>query len=146
MKRTPLKRKKPKSKTRSWFVKELDRIAKTLAKERDGYVCQKCGEKVCGSNAHGSHVIPVSAGQTLRWDLDNIKCLCMHDHIYWWHKNPLESSAWFRSAFPERYEYLQSMRNLMIKFPTTQLEEFHEAVKGVKSWEKYKELYKDMMA
>ena len=137
---------KPTKKNKSWFVKRLDTIAKRLAKQRDEYTCQKCGQKVEGSNAHGSHVVPVSAGQTLRWDLENIDCMCMHCHIYWWHKNPLESSAWFREKFTERYEYLESMRHLIIKFPITQLEEFYEAVKDCDDWEEYHRLYRDMMA
>lgn len=90
--------------------KRYEDIIKLQAKERDGWICQHCGKKVEGLNAHGSHVIPVSASQLLRFDIQNIKCLCYHCHINWWHKNPLEASKWFEEKFPERYKYLQEHR------------------------------------
>lgn len=92
--------------------KELETLVKKYVKQRDGYICQKCDLKVEGLNAHGSHVIPVSRSQYLRFDPLNIKTLCYKDHIGWWHKNPLEASAWFKEKFPDRYEYLQKNKNI----------------------------------
>ena len=163
MKQTPLKRKTPlraktslvageqKRKTkkkgdRSWFIAKLDDIAKGFAKERDGYFCQYSGQNVEGSNAHGSHVIPVSAGQSLRWDLLNIKCLSYHNHLNWWHKNPIEAAEWFKSRFPERWRYLQTRRAIMQsgrdrKITTPKLAEFYELAVKCKNWEEYDILY-----
>jgi hypothetical protein len=36
----------------------------------------------------------------------------MHDHLNWWHKNPLEATEWFKTRFPERYAYLQANRGM----------------------------------
>ena len=146
MKRSPLKRKTPlrrsaKKKTRGWYSKKLDDIAKKFAKERDEYKCQHTGIKVLGTNAHGSHVIPVSAGLALRWDLNNIKCLCYHSHINWWHKNPLEATEWFKEKFPDRWEYLVKYKNNKIDIPTVELIEFYEKANKCKNWKVYKKLY-----
>jgi len=148
MKRTPLKRKTPmrkgpKAKTRGWYSKELDKIAKRFAKERDGYTCQMSGEKVSGSNAHGSHVIPVSAGLNLRWDLHNIKCLSYHNHLNVWHKSPLEAAEWFRKKFPWRWQYLQERREVRTKISTPDLMEFYEIAKGCDGWKEYQTAYEN---
>lgn len=103
-KRKPIKKQSSIGKLKKMY----EDIMKTKAKERDGYTCQRCHKKVEGSNAHGSHVIPVSASDYLRFDLINIKCLCHHCHINWWHKNPIEAGKWFEDTFPDRYTYLQA--------------------------------------
>lgn len=141
MKKTPL-RKKAKSKTRGWYSNKIDEMAKRFAKERDCYICQYSGEQVSGSNAHGSHVIPVSAGLFLRWDLQNIKCLSYHNHINWWHKNPVESGGWFKTFFPDRWEYLQSKRNKLVKITDAELKELYQEAKKCTSWEEYEKTYK----
>lgn len=97
-------------------VKKIKRECMELVKEivsiRDKDVCQKCGEGVYGSNRHRSHVIPVSAGNKLAFDPLNMKILCYHDHMNWWHKNPTEAGEWFKEKFPERYEYLMANRGI----------------------------------
>ena len=92
--------------------KEVETLAKKCAKKRDNYTCQRCDKEVKGMNAHGSHVIPVSGSQLLRFDLKNIKCLCYHCHMQWWHKNPLDAYEWFKKKFPSRYKYLQKKKHL----------------------------------
>ena len=144
MKRTPL-RKTAKKKSRGWYSKKLDTIAKGFAKERDGYICQKSGEKLSGSNAHGSHVIPVSAGLALRWDLENIKCLSYHYHLNWWHKNPLESAEWFKAKFPSRWKYLNEHKNVLVKISTKELIEFYKQAKECKTWQEYQAVYQKHM-
>lgn len=114
----------PKSK-RGKLVKKLDETVKAIVKARDGDNCQKCGKYITGSNKHASHVIPVSAGNKLRWEPQNMKVLCFHCHIHWWHKNPMESAKWFEETFPERWEYLQENRGIR-KFHITELEELLE--------------------
>jgi 5-methylcytosine-specific restriction endonuclease McrA len=100
---------------RKKIIKRLDKLAKEYAKERDNYVCQHCGVQCTKSNAHGSHVIPVSSGNRLRWDENNIKCLCFHCHMNWWHKNPTESGDWFKQKFPTRWKYLEKEKSKGLK-------------------------------
>jgi 5-methylcytosine-specific restriction endonuclease McrA len=91
--------------------KKLMTLVKNRVKLRDGFTCQHCDKMVEGSNCQASHVIPVSAGNALAFDEQNLKVLCYHCHLNWWHKNPVESGDWFKNKFPDRWEYLQSHKN-----------------------------------
>lgn len=95
--------------------KKLEKLVKDYVKQRDNYTCQKCGVKVSGSNCHASHVIPVSRSGYLQFEPLNMKVLCYHDHINWWHKHPVESGQWFRDTFPERWEYLDNLHKQGLK-------------------------------
>ena len=87
-------------------------LVKRIVSIRDNDTCQKCDERVYGSNRHRSHVIPVSAGNKLAFDPMNIKILCFHHH-QWWHLNPTESGNWFRTKFPERQKYLDDNKGIL---------------------------------
>lgn len=115
---TPLKRvvNKKSGKLLSKIRKEVETLAKIKAKTRDKYICQHCGKKVEGSNAHASHIIPVSHGNVLRFNPRNMICLCYHCHINWWHKNPMESAEWFLYTFPSTWRYLQTEKEKIVKF------------------------------
>lgn len=108
--------KKKKVKSLSKLRKKCEDKAKEVAKKRDKYTCQKCGKVVSGSDCHGSHVRPVSSGNQFRFDIRNIKVLCYHCHINWWHKNPIEAAEWFKEKFPDRYEYLFKTIQLPVKY------------------------------
>jgi len=97
------------------IINRLDALCRQIVLIRDDYKCQKCGKHVEGKAAHTSHVIPKSHGFNLRFDLNNLKILCFHHHINWWHKNPVESGEWFKNKFPERWEYLEQNKNKIIK-------------------------------
>lgn len=101
-----------KNKQVSKLKKKCDSLVKEIVSIRDNDICQKCGKRVYGSNRQRSHVIPVSAGNKLAFDPINLKILCMHCHLYWWHKNPLEAMNWFKDKFPNRYEYLMENRGI----------------------------------
>lgn len=119
----------PKS-VRQKLIKQLDDLSKAAVRKRDGNTCKRCGKWVEGSARHVSHVIPVSAGHKLRWDINNMKVLCFHCHINWWHKNPMESAKWFESTFPDRWQYLQEMRGTY-KFTLTELEDMVKRFKEI---------------
>lgn len=96
---------------------------KKYIKTRDNYTCQWCGSFLEGSNAHASHVIPVSAGNQFRYDPLNLKCLCYHCHLNLWHKNPVMAGEWFKGRFPERHRYLFSQPKRTVKFSLEELRE-----------------------
>ena len=102
-------------------------LAKLRAKERDGYICQKCDKEVSGRNCHGSHVIPVSQDGRLACDILNIKAMCTHCHMFWWHKDPLAAQPWFKSKFPDRWKYLQKERINNLKKGAIQIS-FYERI------------------
>jgi|9_EtaG_2_1085328.scaffolds.fasta_scaffold04369_7 5-methylcytosine-specific restriction endonuclease McrA len=85
---------------------KLEKLVKGMVKQRDKNTCQKCNKVVEGANCHASHVIPVSRDGRLAFDPINLKVLCFHCHINWWHKHPTESGKWYESKFPDRLEYL----------------------------------------
>ena len=110
--------------------KQLDKLTKDIVRQRDGNECQHCFVYCEGSGRHVSHVIPVSAGNKLRWEPLNMKILCYHCHINWWHKNPMEASAWFAEAFPDRWEYIQANRGIQ-KFSIAELLELVDKYKSM---------------
>lgn len=122
------KGKKKSGKLLSKIRKEVETLAKIKAKTRDKYICQHCGKKVEGSNAHASHIIPVSHGNVLRFNPMNMICLCYHCHINWWHKNPMESSEWFKQKFPEIWEYLKVEKEKIVKFTLEDYEKMKYAL------------------
>ena len=124
-----MKKKKPI--TIGKLKKKIETEAKRIAKERDGYICQKCKKKVSGSSAHGSHVIPVSRSQLLRFDPWNIKCLCYGCHFQYWHLNPTESGIWFRETFRDRFEYLDRLKNEKKHWKRFELEALYEELKQI---------------
>ncbi len=114
---------------RKKLIEKLDKICREIVYIRDGGCCQRCGKPVIGQNAHCSHVIPRSKGNALRWHPDNHKLLCFHDHINWWHKNPLEAEEWFKKKFPVRYKFLWSHKEDIVKFSESDLEDLLETCK-----------------
>lgn len=114
---------------RKKLIDKLDKVAKDYIRARDGEICQHCHKPATGSNRHVSHVIPVSQGNRLRWDDQNMKILCYHCHINWWHKNPMEAAAWFEETYPDRWEYLQNNRGIA-KFSQGDLEDMITKYKG----------------
>lgn len=119
--------------TRRGLKKKLDILVKEFVKKRDNYTCQKCGKRLESSNCHGSHVIPVSAGIRWAYDPDNIITLCFHDHINWWHKNPLESGEWFKKTFPKMYKHIEEVKPSRKPgpFKDFQLAELYEELKAI---------------
>ena len=134
------KRKKTLLKPRSWYTKKLSTLAKSCAKQRDGYICQMCGKECQGSDAHGSHVLNVGGNKNLELDPVNIKCLCSYCHLYRWHKDILKSAEWFKQKFPERFTYLEILRAKKIHFSTVELAELYDKVKSL-DWRGYAKEY-----
>jgi len=86
---------KPESqaKLRKTLIKKLDTIVARKVKERDNHTCVRCGSNTKQLNA--CHFYSRSI-KSLRWDMDNIICLCVGCH-FWAHKNPSELTDWYRT-------------------------------------------------
>jgi ribosomal protein L32 len=132
-----------KKKSRSKLNKELTDLAKLYRKQLDGWKCQHCGKIVTGSNAHGSHVYPVSACKRLSFDYVNIKTLCYHCHMNWWHKNPIEAKDWYAEKFPDRLAYLEEKMFEYKDCGSLPLYELEEMIADYK--EKIKRLDKNLL-
>lgn len=105
------------------LIEKLDKVCREIILIRDENLCQYCHTWVEGCNAHSSHVKGKKLYGSLRHDLLNLKILCMHHHLQWWHKEPLEAAAWFNETFPARAEYLESIKNKPVKFRDSDLED-----------------------
>lgn len=92
------------------LYEECVMLATRIAKIRDGDKCVMCGCYVSGANAHGSHIIPRSADKYLALHPVNILQMCMHCHLYVWHKNPIEVSEWLEKKDADRVEWLRHQR------------------------------------
>lgn len=109
-----LTKRKPRNRTRSKqtrirrrLVLELDAIVRALVFDRDGNKCVRCPAE---QYLAPSHVYPKGTFGNLRWELDNLKTLCLACHR-WWHMNPVEAADWWRKNWPERYEKLKLARH-----------------------------------
>jgi 5-methylcytosine-specific restriction endonuclease McrA len=99
------KKKGPASKrtqSRRRIILELDKLIRAAVFERDGNKCVRCGAM---QYLTPSHVYPKGTFGNLRYELDNLKTLCVPCHR-WWHMNPVEASDWWKKNWPERYEKL----------------------------------------
>ena len=74
-------------------------------------VCEKCGQR--GLDYDTAHIIS-RKNLTLRWDIFNVLCLCRPCHMRA-HANPNEFTNWFKAKYAVRYDYVQSMKNRILK-------------------------------
>lgn len=98
-----------KAKSPTWYRKKLVNEAKTECKVLAGYTCERCGCKVDGANAHGSHILPEGAYPLMSAEVKNLLCLCYRCHIHFWHKSPHEAAEWFDTKWPGRIQELRAM-------------------------------------
>lgn len=86
-------------------------LAKTIAKIRDGYICQKCGNSLAaGFQMHGSHIMPETWAGTAA-DPENILCLCANCHVRGrdsWHQEPVNNARWLEEKYPGLYDKVRT--------------------------------------
>jgi len=108
-KKKPKKNKKKKN-TPIWYREKSIELAKKIAKERDNYICQKCGRGRDEVAIQASHNIAVGSAIWLAAEPDNIIALCYQHHMNWWHRNDIDCWIWFEEEFPERYAFIKENR------------------------------------
>jgi hypothetical protein len=104
-----------KVKTKKQLIKACDIAWSKAVKVRDGEVCQMCGS-VSGLNSH--HIIG-RISYSLRFDLRNGITLCSSCHKFSRnsaHNNPVYFIDWYKSRYPEDYEYLLTKKNIIAKY------------------------------
>lgn len=135
MKRTPLN-KTTKTKGASYYRKKCVELAKMIAKHRDGYKCQRCGNSAAqGFQIHASHIKAEGRNHSMSADTDNILALCASCHKWWWHEEPTLSGIWFKEKYPELSKELM-IRQMTPKHMGTfewkkKLEELKERYNGL---------------
>lgn len=93
-----------KIRSQEWYRRKAVSIAKRLAKERDGYICQFCGATKGERQIHASHILSDSAHKKLSADPMNIIALCsIHHSVKYtgsWHEDPAVMIEWFDNKYP----------------------------------------------
>jgi hypothetical protein len=115
-----------KTKTLSWWKKDTQTKFNALIREK-GY-CEWCGSTV--NQLHCSHILSVGAHPNLRFDILNVCCHCSYCHRFKWHDNPLGGMEWFINKYPERFKYLQAVKNNYKKWTIPDLQEIQEYIKN----------------
>ena len=93
----------------------LEKLLHNACIARDGGRCVRCGrtEKLCAS-----HIYRKGTYQRMRYLLENTLTLCFYCHMRWWHKNPLEASAWAQTVVaPETMARLKLASQTINKKP-----------------------------
>lgn len=103
-----------KRRKRSIIISENDRIASSIVKYRDGYVCQMCKKAVVGRNADWSHIIP-RTHWSVRWLTSNAFCACFRCHKFVWHGDPTVAAEWAKEFFGEKYLARLREQDVLIK-------------------------------
>lgn len=70
-----------------------------LVRLRDGERCRRCANPF---DLQLSHIFPKGKHPKMEWDPWNVKLLCQHCHMDWWHKFPKKGMAWIRPLIPIR--------------------------------------------
>ena len=109
MKRTAVRRRKrmvsaARTDARRQLKAELDRLCREIVFRRAGYKCEWCGSE---KRLQWAHIMP-RRYRHLVHDPANALCLCMHHHLFVWHRNPLEAAAWLASY--KGTDFLQLLR------------------------------------
>src|SRR5437868_924338 len=95
VKRTPIRKKSSARKVKQ----QADLLVREKVFQRDERRCVRCGNSavICAS-----HVYPKGKYPRLRWLEINLLTMCLHCHLFWWHKAPVEAGEWFLKTYPER--------------------------------------------
>ena len=104
-----MRRVSKKARERGKLIKELDRLTKVIIHARDGNKCVKCGKGPPEIVLQAAHILSKGPHGRLRFELLNLLSMCLRDHLYWWHKNPVEAYEWLQEKYPGRIEQLRIM-------------------------------------
>jgi hypothetical protein len=92
---------------------ELWLLVANWIKKRDGNQCWHCKKVYDNKSAiHCSHILPKGEYPNYAFQSWNLKTLCMHCHLQWWHKNPIAATIWFQSEYPVQHAKAVEMMGL----------------------------------
>ena len=95
--------------TKTYYKRKIDAWVSKKVREK-GY-CEWCGTR--SGQMQCAHVVG-RANHTLRFDLKNVLCLCATCHRKA-HNDPIGYTMWFQSKFPDRFTYLNELKNTITK-------------------------------
>lgn len=83
-------------KERIKLIKELDKLASQIIRQRGK--CEICGKRETLQCVH----IFSRRNFSVRWDLDNLLCLCYRCHHYFAHKEPIRFTEFVKKKLGEK--------------------------------------------
>jgi hypothetical protein len=89
---------------RQRLVEDADQWVKAVVLQRQGEKCLKCNQI---KPLHAAHILSKGAHPSLRFELENVIGLCMKDHIFWCHRDPVGFTDWIEERFPGRLARLK---------------------------------------
>ena len=108
---------------KSYYKRKLDAYWSKYI--RAAGFCYRC--KARNKRLEMAHIISRN-NQTLRYDEDNLLCLCTTCH-FWAHQDPLGFTEFIKTKFPNRYKYLMKMKEKITKRTARDLKEMWDNVK-----------------
>lgn len=88
---------------------KLEQLLHEACVLRDGEKCLRCPRR---TNLQASHIYPKGTYQRMRYLLINVKTLCWSCHFNFWHKHPVNASAWLKTVIPApRLRKLKELSN-----------------------------------
>lgn len=95
--------------------KKKDKEFSLKVRERDKFVCQRCGKK--GKFVHCAHIFSRNS-LSVRYEMKNGITLCYYCHIIWAHRNPAEFTLWaMKKIGIETFNWLEKLSRKIIKDP-----------------------------
>ena len=95
--------------SKTYYKRKADMLVSKLTRSRGK--CERCGTTT--GQLQTAHIIGRS-NHTLRFDLQNVLCLCANCHR-WNHTYPIDFGKWVTEKFPNKIEYLNIMKNQLTK-------------------------------
>lgn len=112
--------------TITYYKKKLDIYFSKYIRSLNNGRCAKCGKR---DNLQCAHIVSRS-NLNLRWDPLNALPLCVKDHLYWAHKNPLEFTEWLQKKYPINFKHVMRNKNKIVKFTLEDYIELYEHYKA----------------
>ena len=96
--------------TVTYYKKKADTLVSKITRARGK--CERCGV-TSGVQFQTAHIIG-RFNHTLRFDLQNVLCLCANCHR-WNHTYPIDFAKWVKKKYPNRVKYLDINKNQITK-------------------------------
>jgi len=119
----------PKKPSKKTLKNKLDKIVSEIVKNKG--CCERCYKKASQVQLQTAHIFSRS-NLSVRWDLDNVLCLCASCHINFAHKNPIEFAEFVKAKLGEtKYEELKRKANTIKKWSDYELQELYENLEKI---------------
>ncbi len=108
-----------KNPTKKTLIRKLDKLVSEITRSK-GY-CQKCGKSFPMNRLNCHHLFSRN-NKSVRWDMDNLICVCVACHFFA-HQNPLLFTEFVKEFLGYKYEGLKQRATMTKQWKVFELEE-----------------------